>query len=54
VIPAVFSHRGPGERANGQPDEIRHLPVEKQALCLVCENGDIDIKNRRMDNLFLS
>jgi len=25
----------------------------KQALCLVCENGEIDIKNRRMDNLFL-
>jgi hypothetical protein len=30
-----------------------YLPVEKQALYLVCENGDIDIKNRRMDNLFL-
>jgi len=30
-----------------------YLPVEKQALCLVCENGDIDIKNRRMDKLFL-
>jgi len=30
-----------------------YLPVEKQALCLVCENGDIDIKNQRMDKLFL-
>jgi len=43
----------PGNVSTDNLLKYGYLPVAKQALCLVCENGDIDIKNRRMDNLFL-
>lgn len=43
-------------RGNVSTDNLMkygYLPAEKQSLCLVCENGDIDIKNHRMDKLLL-
>jgi hypothetical protein len=48
-----FSIVVPGNVSTDNLMKFGYLPVEKQALCLVCENGEIDIKNRRMDKLFL-
>jgi len=48
-----FSIVVPGNVSTDNLIKYGYLPVEKQALCLVCENGDIDIKNQRMDKLFL-
>jgi len=48
-----FSIVVPGNVSTDNLLKYGYLPVARQALCLVCENGDIDIKNRRMDNLFL-